>query len=81
MVGINALNSLREGARAFQKEALPAAELKNASSAAENGPAVTKKIAEWIETGFVAGPFHSPPLKDFRANSIMVDVRTVKELN
>jgi len=78
MVGQKALKSLQEGAKAYQKTYLPAAALKNASSAAENGAAVTKKIAEWIQTGFVAGPFHSPPLKDFRSNSIMVDVQKGK---
>ena len=45
--------------------------MRNASSAKAQGPAFTKVLAGWFEDGFVAGPFMSPPLPEFRANSIM----------
>jgi len=73
-----ALHNLEKGGRAFQVGKLPAATLKNASSALENGAAVTEKIAAWIRDGFVAGPFSSPPLSEFRSNSMMVDVQKGK---
>ncbi len=32
---------------------------------------MTDSIASWIVKGFVAGPFFSPPLENFRSNSIL----------
>jgi hypothetical protein len=44
---------------------------KNSKAAFNLGQDVTDSIASWIKKGFVAGPFDSPPLPNFRANSIL----------
>jgi hypothetical protein len=43
----------------------------NAPSATEFGAAFTETLEKWIEQGFVAGPFKTPPTREFRVNSIM----------
>ncbi len=43
----------------------------NSKNAIKFGPEVTDSIASWISKGFVAGPFKSPPTKNFRSNSIL----------
>jgi hypothetical protein len=42
----------------------------NSKNAIKFGSEVTDSIASWISKGFVAGPFKSPPTKNFRSNSI-----------
>jgi len=32
---------------------------------------VTKTLKKWLEDDYLAGPFLSPPLSEFRANSMM----------
>jgi hypothetical protein len=66
-----AIRSLEEGAEAFQKRPLPAISVPNAESAYEHGELITDSIAAWVKAGILAGPFPSPPLPHFRANSIM----------
>ena len=66
------IRNLTTGAPSYQASQLKGGLMRNASSAKAQGPAFTKVLAGWIEDGFVAGPFMSPPLPEFRANSIMV---------
>jgi hypothetical protein len=69
--GEKVLEDLQTGASAAQKTELPPITVRNASSAFENGRMLTEKIASWVETGFVAGPFASVPVPGFRANPLM----------
>jgi len=50
---------------------LPSLKDKNTPSVFEHGKIFTDVLASWIKQGFVAGPFISPPLPDFRSNSMM----------
>jgi hypothetical protein len=45
--------------------------VKNSKGALIHGEEVTDTIASWITKKFMAGPFYTPPLPDFRANSIL----------
>jgi len=72
------LSDLRNGASAYQRSSLPPMTAPNARTAIEHGALLTDKIAGWIESGFVAGPFDSPPVKGFRANPLMAIVRNGK---
>jgi hypothetical protein len=65
------LDYLSNGAPSFQKVPLGPCLVKNSSASLMFGPEVTDSIASWIKKGFVAGPFSSPPLPKFRANSIL----------
>jgi hypothetical protein len=65
------IDYLVNGADAFQKFPLPSCFLKNADSTFEFGKEVTDTIAVWVKKGFAAGPFVTPPLKNFRSNSLM----------
>ncbi len=68
--GAKAIRNLEEGAEAFQKRPLPALSVPNAESAYTHGELITDSIAAWVKAGILAGPFMSPPLPHFRANSI-----------
>jgi hypothetical protein len=68
--GARAIRNLEEGAEAFQKRPLPALSVPNAESAYTHGELITDSIATWVKAGILAGPFMSPPLPHFRANSI-----------
>jgi hypothetical protein len=59
---------LSEGAPSHQKVWLPATVVGNSHSAYENGRHLSDTIAEWVKSGFVAGPFLQPPTPHFRAN-------------
>jgi hypothetical protein len=65
------ISYLTSGAPAFQKTTLGPCWVKNSKAALDFGQDVTGSIASWIKKGFVAGPFDSPPLPNFRANSIL----------
>jgi hypothetical protein len=69
--GQRLIDSLTNGAPAFQKTPLPPITVPNASSAFIHGECLTEKIATWIDSGFVVGPFEYPPLPGFRANSLI----------
>jgi hypothetical protein len=68
-----ALDSLVSGANAYQKCELPGDILKNAPSIEKHGNSFTTTLQEWIEKGFVAGPFFTPPVLNFRANVLMAE--------
>jgi len=66
-----ALGNLKNGAEAYQKSNLKGAILRNAASAYKFAPEVTANLEKWLHEKYLAGPFMEPPMKDFRANSIM----------
>ena len=41
-------------------------------STLDHGAQLTDTVADWVKKGFVAGPFDSPPLEQFRVNPLMV---------
>lgn len=69
--GYRICEDLELGADSFQKTPLPPVKVCNASSAFENGAMLTDKIASWVDSKIVAGPFNSPPVNRFRANPLM----------
>jgi hypothetical protein len=78
MGAARAVDFLRNGAPAYQSKYLRPMLLSNAPSVLEYGNIFTSTLQEWIEKGFVAGPFVSPPVTDFRANSLMAEAQKDK---
>jgi hypothetical protein len=72
------ISALEEGAPAYQSRYLRPMLLSNAPSVLEFGNIFTSTLQEWIEKGFVAGPFVNPPVPDFRANSLMAEAQKDK---
>ena len=68
--GEKAILYLREGANSHQLSSLPSINCKNSSNLAESGERVSDTIAQGIRKGFIAGPFNSEPLNDFRSNTM-----------
>jgi hypothetical protein len=62
---------LSSGAPAFQSACIPECTVPNSKIAFTHGSSVTDTIALWVGKKFVAGPFPTPPLLNFRANSIL----------
>ncbi len=71
MRGLKCVDYLRNGAPLFQRYKLPACIVPNSKAALKHGAEVTDVIATWVSKKFVSGPFSSPPVKGFRANSIL----------
>jgi hypothetical protein len=69
--GEKLVTDIREGADAYQVRPLPAMQVPNAASAEQHGEMLTDKLATWVETGIARGPFRTPPLVGFRANSLL----------
>jgi hypothetical protein len=69
--GFKAVKYLREGASVNPIRRLGPCQVPNSKVAVKYGEEVTDSIGSWIDKGFVAGPFVSPPLKNFRCNSIL----------
>ena len=65
------LENLTTGAPSHQRSQLPGCLLKNASSSTKHGPVFTETLEKWLVEDIVAGPFSTPPLPNFRSNSIM----------
>jgi len=65
------IENFRKGASAFQKKPLPAVFCKNVPSTIKNGPSMTDTVGYWVKKDFAAGPFHEPPLKNFRVNPLI----------
>ena len=61
---------LQVGADAYQRSELPPITSRNAKTAYEHGALLTDTIATWVNKGFVAGPFDTPPLPGFRENPL-----------
>ncbi len=72
------INYLEMGGPAFQIKPLGSCPVKNSKAAIQHGEEVTDTIAAWITKKFVAGPFDTPPLPNFRANSILAIPQTNK---
>jgi hypothetical protein len=66
-----AVRDQTHGASAFQKKPLPPACVGNAKSSYEHGELITDTLAAWTKAGIIKGPFISPPMPNFRSNSIM----------
>ena len=64
------VSNLKFGASSFQKTYLPPCLVKNSANAKKFAEEITDTIAWWVKMKFVAGPFESPPLKDFRVNAL-----------
>jgi hypothetical protein len=71
MRGLKCVDYLRNRAPLFQRYKLPACIVPNSKAALKHGAEVTDVIATWVSKKFVSGPFSSPPVKGFRANSIL----------
>ena len=65
------IRNLKLGAPSYQLSHLKGELMRNANSATTHGAMFTETLENWIQEGFVAGPFLSPPLPGFRANSLM----------
>jgi hypothetical protein len=61
--GQKLVEDLTYGAEAYQATELPPTMIQNADSAFKNGEILTDKIALWVDAGFAAGPFVSPPCR------------------
>ena len=66
-----AVDHFKHGGPSYQLKKLPACTVKNSTAAITHGLYITDNLATWIKKGYVSGPFSSPPLEDFRANSIL----------
>jgi hypothetical protein len=62
---------LKTGAPAHQKRSLGSCLVENKIPGEKGTAAVLKTVKEWIEKGFVAGPFKEPPLDGFRVNGMI----------
>ena len=75
---LKAMDYLRNGAPSFQSCQLPGCFVQNAQSTITHGQAVTENIATWVEEGYAAGPFDSPPCTNFRVNALLAVVQPGK---
>jgi len=75
---MKAVDYLRNGAPAFQKNTLPGCFVKNADSTLRYGREITDNIATWVKEGYAAGPFDSPPCANFRVNPLIAVVQPGK---
>jgi len=69
--GEKCINNLQFGADSCQKFTLPSCNTSNASNTKNYGPEITDTVAAWSFKKFLAGPFDSPPLANFRVNPLM----------
>ena len=77
-VAKRALRNLSAGCLVKLVKALGKQKCKNANSAFKNGKLITDAIVSWIKKGFVAGPYKSAPLTNFRQNPLMAAVQRTK---
>jgi hypothetical protein len=75
---MKAVDYLKNGAPAFQKNTLPGCFVKNADSTLRHGKEITDNIATWVSEGYAAGPFDSPPCANFRVNPLIAVVQPGK---
>jgi len=68
---LSAINDIRFGYRTPLLYSLPPLRAKNSASAVVYGQQFTDSLAWWVRNKYVAGPFHVPPLPDFRTNTMM----------
>jgi hypothetical protein len=65
------ISYLRNGAPAHQKQQLGSCYVENRLTAGSSYPALLKVMEDWLEKGFIAGPFKEPPLDHFRVNGMI----------
>jgi hypothetical protein len=70
-----AISYLRNGAPALQIGRLSSCLVSNRLASDEARQAVLKTVGEWINKGFVAGPFKEPPLDNFRVNGMIAIIK------
>ncbi len=75
---MKAVDYLKNGAPAFQKNTLPGCFVKNADSTLRYGREITDNIATWVNEGYAAGPFDSPLCANFRVNPFIAVVQPGK---
>jgi hypothetical protein len=69
------IDYLKYGAPAHQKRALKSCLVSNKIPTGEANSAILNTVADWINAGFVAGPFRQPPLDNFRVNGMIAIVK------
>jgi hypothetical protein len=69
---------LEGGAPAHQLGQLKSCLVGNKIPSSEANSAVLETVANWINEGFVAGPFKQPPLDNFRVNGMIAIVKGPK---
>jgi len=65
------VRELTHGATTPLTKNLPAKTEKNSPSVVKHGKEFTDTVASWVKKGYVAGPFITPPLDNFRSNSML----------
>ncbi len=75
---MKAVDYLKNGAPAFQKNILPGCFVKNAESTLKYGREITDNIATWVSEGYAAGPFDSPPCANFQVTPLIAVVQPGK---
>ncbi len=70
-----AIDYLRNGAPAQQRERLRSCLVQNKLASADAREAVLETMKNWVSKGFVAGPFKEPPLDDFRVNGMIAIIK------
>ena len=68
---LQAVTNFKFGASSCQKTPLHSCFCKNSSNCSKYGVEISDTIASWALKGFVASPFDSPPISDFRINPLM----------
>ena len=68
---LSSLHDIRHGYKTPLLYKLPPLRSKNSPSVLVFGKQFTDSLAWWIQNRYVAGPFHAPPLDDFRVNTMM----------
>jgi hypothetical protein len=77
---------LEKGASSYQKDRLPSCHVEKAVNFDNFSKEVADTVASWVKKCFVAGPFDSPPLRNFRVNKLIAiqqneKVRPVQDLS
>ncbi len=70
-----ALDYLRNGAPALQLAKLRFCLVENRLTSDVALSAVLKTVGDWINKGYVAGPFKEPPLDNFRVNGLIAIIK------
>jgi hypothetical protein len=72
------IDYLENGAPAHQKKVLKSCLVSNKIPSDEANTVILDTVADWINAGFVAGPFKQPPLDNFRVNGMIAIVKGPK---
>ena len=78
---LQSVNDLRNGADALVAEPLlPGLEVPNSKSLSQPdiGALFSDKMADWVQKKYVMGPYDTPPLPDFRSNSMFALIQNNK---